>query len=150
MKSWYILLVRQGFEQTVRDQLITNQKHLDFCEVFISQELSGYVFIRSNEILQSHVNSFLVFNGVLKFLGTKKEGPQKFSTAQIKQLNTTDVPLKKKKNEDFKKGDHVVIKHGDLSNIDGVIVDIKKRVVKIQPVYFEKIVKARIQDIDFI
>jgi len=148
--SWYILLVRQGFEQYIREQLVSKQKSLAFQEVFTSEELSGYIFIRSTTILPQQVSNFLVFEGVLKFLGTKKEGPQKFTTAQIKKLSVTDVELKQTKPSLFKTGDHVIIKQGDLSNIDGIIVEIRKRVVKIKPSYFDKIVKSRVQDIEHI
>lgn len=142
--------MRQGFEQYIREQLISKQKNLAFQEVFTSEELSGYIFIRSTTILPQQVSHFLVFEGVLKFLGTKKEGPQKFTTAQIKKLSVSDVELKQTKPSLFKTGDHVIIKQGDLSNIDGIIVEIRKRVVKIKPSYFDKIVKSKIQDIEHI
>lgn len=148
--SWYILLVRQGFEQYIKEQLISKQKNLAFQEVFTSEELSGYIFIRSTTISLQQVSHFLVFEGTLKFLGTKKEGPQKFTTAEIKKLSVTDVELKQTKPSLFKTGDHVIIKQGDLSNIDGIIVEIRKRVVKIKPSYFDKIVKSRVQDIEHI
>jgi len=141
---WYILLVKQGFEQTIRDQLIDKQKELGFNEVTISEDLSGYVFIRSIEIKQ--VGNYLVFDGTLRFLGSKKEGPKKFSTSQINKLNVEP----KKQYVEYKKGDHVIIKHGDLSDIDGIIVEIRKRVVKIRPAVLDKIVKVRVRDIEFI
>lgn len=148
--SWYILLVRQGFEQYIKEQLISKQKNLAFQEIFISEELSGYVFIRSTTILPQQANHFLVFEGTLKFLGTKKEGPQKFTTAQIRKLSVSNVELKQTKSSLFKTGDHVIIKQGDLSDIDGVIVEIRKRIVKIKPLYFDKVVKSRVQDIEHI
>ena len=146
--SWYILLVRQGFEQLIRDQLISKQKELACQEVHTSNELTGYIFIRSIEITLKHANSFLAFDGTIRFLGTKKEGPQRFTSSQIKKLNVADVDLKPIRQSSFKLGDHVMITRGDLSDIDGDIVEIRKRIVKIKPSYFQKIVKSRVQDIE--
>ncbi|MDD5650315.1 MAG: hypothetical protein PHF86_07865 [Candidatus Nanoarchaeia archaeon] len=147
--AWYILLVHQGFEQLIKEQLSSKQKELSFSEISISNELSGYVFIRSIEIDQQSAKSFLATEGTLKFLGPNKH-PQKFTTAQIKKLNVADVELKAQRQTEFKIGDHVIIKHGDLADIDGVIIELRKRIVKIRPSYFSKIVKARVQDIGFL
>lgn len=147
--AWYILLVQQGFEQFVKEQLNSRQKELFFNEIQTSEDYSGYVFVRSNELSQQQVKSFLVVEGALKFLGSKKN-PQKFTTLQIKKLNVSNTELKPKNTPIFKIGDHVIIKHGDLADIDGEIVELKKRIVKIRPTFFSKIVKARVQDIGFL
>lgn len=148
--SWYILLVRQGFEQYVKNQLISKQKELGFKEVFSSVGSTGYVFFRSTLVSSQQINLFLVFDGVLKFLGSKKDGPQKFTTSQIKKLNVVDVELKLTKTVKFKIGDHVIIKRGDLSDIDGIIIEIRKPIVRLKSSYFQRIVKSNIKDIKHI
>jgi transcription antitermination factor NusG len=148
--SWYILIVRQGFEVFVRNQLISRQKELPLEEVVISQDLSGYVLIRSTEITSQNAGSFLIYDGVLKFLGTKSQ-PQKFTNRQIKKISfsvSEEVvsPVKSK----FKLGDCVIVKQGDLADISGEIVELGRRIVKIKPAILRKIVKVRIRDIDFL
>jgi transcription antitermination factor NusG len=147
--AWYILLVNPGFEHTIKEQLLQKQKELSFQEVLISDEHLGYVFVRSIEINQQDIKGFLAIESTLRFLGTKK-CPEKFTTAQIKKLSVANVELKPTKQIQFKVGDHVVVKNGDLADIDGEIVELKKRVVKIKPVYFQKIIKVKIQDIGFL
>lgn len=144
--GWYILLVRQGFEQLVREQLLLNKDLLDFKDVVIQSDLSCYVFIRTTEI--KNQANYLV-DGTLKFLGSKKEGPKKFTTEQIRKLDISGVVLKKER-PNFKKGDHVIIKKGDLSDIDGVVIEVGKRILKIKPTYLQKIIKIKIQDVDYI
>lgn len=148
--AWYILIVRPGFEQTINEQLILKQEELCIQESYVSSDLSGYIFIRSIEISSRHANNFLVFDGVIKFLGTKNSGPQKFTTSQINKLKIDNIIIKPSKSTNFKVGDFVIIKHGDLSDIDGEIIEIRKRIVRIKPSVFSKIVKTRIQDIEHI
>jgi len=154
--DWYILLVHQGFEETIKEQLLQNQKKLEFKEVYTTEELPGYVFIRSKEIVKRNVSNYLIFDGVLKFLGVQKQGLQKFTTSQIKNLNISEIELKKI-SPLFKKGDHVVIKKGDLADIDGTIVEISKgkKILKLKPVFFQNflkniIIRVKVQDVDFV
>lgn len=144
---WYILLVRQGFESLVKEQLLSKQKYLKFKEV-MTNDLPGYIFVRTKEI-KDRVNDYLVFDGVLKFLGISKEGPQEFTTEQIRNLNVSNIELKREQRS-FSKGDHVIIKKGDLADIDGTVVEVRKRVLRIQPAIFHKIIKVRVQDVDYI
>jgi transcription antitermination factor NusG len=140
-------LVRQGFESLVKEQLLSKQKYLKFKEV-MTNDLPGYVFVRTKEI-KDQVNDYLVFDGVLKFLGISREGPQEFTTEQIRNLNVSNIELKRE-HRSFKKGDHVIIKKGDLADIDGTVVEVRKRVLRIQPAIFHKIIKVRVQDVDYI
>jgi transcription antitermination factor NusG len=147
--GWYILLVRQGFEETIKQSIDEMMQELAIEEILISEDLSGYVFVRSTEISHSSINCLLSLRGVLKFLGMKhvdgRKTPKKFSNFEIKKLKIQQPKCSK---EIFKVGDCVIIKHGDLCDIEGSIVEIKKRIVKIKPSIFHKIVKVRIQDIE--
>lgn len=144
--GWFILLVRQGFEVVVKEQLSTKTKELHIEEVLISNELPGYVFIRSIEIPHNLIYEFTNLDGVFKFLGVKKNQPQKFCNSEINKLR---IPQKKQKCV-FQIGDHVIIKQGDLADIQGDIIELGKRVVKIKSTMFKKIVRSKIQDIDFL
>lgn len=147
---WYILLVRQGFEHYICDKLLSKKEDLDFQEAYTTEDLSGYVFIRSTMISLQQSSHFLAFDGTIKFLGTNKNSIRNFTSSQIKKMNVSDVELKSVKTTKYKVGDHVIIKNGDLSDISGEIVkiEIRKGIVKIKPEYFQKIVKSRIQDIE--
>jgi transcription antitermination factor NusG len=148
--GWYILLVRQGFENSIKEQLEHFSKELKIDEILVSDELTGYIFIRTIEISSERIAKIQNLDGFLRFLGTKKvEGfyiPQLFGSRAINKLNKQPKPQEKK----FKLGDLVVIKQGDLSDIQGEIVEIKKRIVKIKPEFFHKIVRVKIQDIEFL
>jgi len=139
--GWYILLVKQGYELQIKDQLV--KKLNEFCieEVLVSDQLSGYVFIRS---IKTPFNYHSELDGALKFLGSNRI-PKKFCNKEIERLS-----LCPKKKTEFHVGDHVIVKKGDLSDIQGEIVKIGKRIVKIKPEFFEKIVRTRVQDIEFI
>lgn len=139
--GWYILLVKQGFELQIKDQLVKKIKEFCIEEVLTSEEFTGYVFIRS---INPPSNYHLELEGTLKFLGTKK-CPQRFCNSEINRLSL--IPNKK---VEFHIGDHVIVKKGDLENIEGQIVKLGKRIVKIKPMFFQKIVKTRVQDIDFL
>jgi transcription antitermination factor NusG len=149
--GWYILLTKQGFESSIKDSVCDCMKELCIEEVLISEEFSGYVFIRSIEISQQCVRFLLSVDGVLKFLGKKyvngKILPQRFKNYEINKLK---LQTKKRTNETFQIGDQVIIKQGDLADIEGQIIEIKKRIVKIKPTIFHKIVRAKIQDIELI
>ena len=148
MKYWYILLVKQGYEQFILNQLKEKEDDLMVDELKINKKLSGYIFIRSIEISKQQAVEFLSFEGVIKFLGMKKNGPKKFSNSQIKTLN------KEEKQESeikfFKIGDYVIIKQGDLSGIEGYILEIKKRIVKIKSIFFQKVIKIKLRDIELL
>ena len=148
--GWYILLVRQGFEVSIKNRLLAKKEELNIDDVLVSDDLSSYIFINCVDINQNTYHSFLCFEGVIKFLGMKRvEGknvPQQFSTKDINKLSEQPKPEQK---TTFQLGDQVKIKQGDLADIEGELVEIGKRIVKIKPVIFQKIVRARIQDIEF-
>ena len=152
--NWIILLVKQGFEQYVYSQIVSKQKELSIDDVFISNDLTGYIFVRSIEMSSQNIGHLLSFEGSLKFLGEKNGSIKKFTNGQINNLNMHITSLNtcpsQKVLTSFKLGDKVVIKHGDSSDIEGIIVEIRKRVVKIKPSIFPKIVKARVKDISFV
>jgi len=152
--SWAILLVKQGFEQYVYNQIVSKQTELFVDDVFVSNDLTGYIFIRSIEMSSQSICQLLTLEGSLKFLGEKNGSIKKFTNGQINNLNMQITSLSTHQSNktltSFKLGDKVVIKHGDLSDIEGVIVEISKRVVKIKPSIFPKIIKARVKDISFI
>lgn len=139
--GWYVLLVKQGYELQIKDQLVKKLKELCIEEVLVSDEFSGYVFIRS---IKAPFNYHLELDGALKFLSSSHQ-PKKFCNKEIERLS-----LCPKKKIDFHIGDHVIVKKGDLADIQGQIVKIGKRIVKIKPEFFEKIVRTRVQDIEFI
>lgn len=149
--GWYILLVKQGFETSIKESLDKSLEDLQIEEVLVSEDLSGYVFIRSIEILHESLHNFLNLNGALRFLGSKRiEGKvtlKRFCNSEINRLSIR--PIKHVKGK-YHIGDQVIIRHGDLADIEGKIVEIKKRIVKIKPIIFHKIVRARLQDIEFI
>lgn len=140
--SWYILLVRQGFENTIKQQLVERKKDLQIEEITISEELSCYIFIRTCEVPNS--SFYLDIDGTLKFLGTKNV-PQKFSNADISKLS--DEPEKKFV---FQVGNQVIVKKGDLCDIQGEIISLGKRIVRIKPAIFHKIIKVNVQDIELL
>ena len=147
--TWYVLLVRQGYEQTVKNQINQKKTELNIKEVITSNELTGYILIHSYEITKSQSDCLLVFDGVLKFIGTKKYGPKKFSTVQIKKLSLENTDLNKEKSV-FKKGDFIIIEKGDFSDISGEIVDIRKKIVRIKPEFLDRIIQVNIKDIRYL
>lgn len=147
---WCILLVRQGYENFVYKQINSNKKTLKFIEITLLNDAYGYVFIRTSENSLIWSKKFLQFEGVIKFIGSKKSGPQKFTQEDIKKLDTSEVELKPQKKSNFKKGDYVIIKQGDLSDIEGEIIEIANKNVKIKPLFFPRIVQTTISDIEMI
>jgi transcription antitermination factor NusG len=149
--GWYILLAKQGFENSIKEDIHICKEEFSIEDILVSEELSGYVFIRSIEISNDCLHFLLSINGVVKFLGKKHENGktllQKFSNSEIDKLR---LQPKKNMREVFQIGDQIIIKRGDLADIEGRIIEIKKRIVKIQPTIFHKVVRARIQDIEFI
>jgi transcription antitermination factor NusG len=149
--GWYILLVRQGFELNIQQQFNSMMKELCIDEVLISPNLSGYVFVRSIEIPHHLLSTFLNFDGVLRFLGLKKiEGkniPKRFSNSEISKLS---LQPKKQVNVKFRIGDKVIIRHGDLVDIQGEIIELGKRTAKIKSTMFQKVVRTKVQDIELL
>jgi transcription antitermination factor NusG len=147
--SWYILIVQQGYEPTIKQKIEETNIDYPIEEVAITIDMPGYVFIRSAEMCQQSVRKFLSLDGSIKFLGSKKNNifiPEKFNNRDINKLSIHPETIIIKKS--FCVGDFIIIKRGDLADIQGQIIEIKKRIVKIKPTIFHKIVRTRIQDIE--
>lgn len=149
--NWYILIVQQGYELTIKQKIEETSIEYPVEEVEVTVDMPGYVFIRSVYMCQQSVRKFLSLDGSIKFLGLKKNNvfiPKKFSNREISKLSVHQQTVTVKKV--FCVGDYIIIKRGDLADIQGQIIEIKKRIVKIKPTIFHKIVRTRIQDIESI
>jgi len=139
-------LIKQGYEKYIKNKL-SNFKQLDIEEILLLEDFPGYIFIRSIKISECLQKEILLFEGTLKFLGKRNNEIKEFSGSEIscffKKEKAKEVPK-------FKIGDYVVIKNGDLSDIDGVIIEIKSSFVKIKPEFFHKTIKVKLQDIQHI
>jgi len=138
--GWYILLVKPGYENNIRSLLLSKRITLSIRSVVVS---NGYIFIRSSKI---NASNFLCYEGALKFLGVTKEGPRQYTDKEIQNINREP----KKQVKCFKIGDHVIVKKGDLSDIEGDIISISKKIVRIKSLLFEKLIRTNVCDIDFL
>ena len=158
--GWYVLVVRSGFEETILKELLSKKIDFGINEIMFSVSFSGYLFIQM-EVEPSSFSGILETENVIKFLGEKKEYIEGRKVSLPKQITYKEaLKLKEVKDENlnidtkevqFKIGDFVVVKQGDLTDVQGKIVDIKKRFVRIKPEMFtNKVVKVRLQDIGYI
>jgi transcription antitermination factor NusG len=153
--NWYILLVRTGFEQQIKEQLVLRKLEFKIDEVALSCEFPGYIFIKS-KFKDNNTYNFLEIENTIKLLGKKTcivNGkrmiqPEMFSSEQIEKLSL--VKDQQTKKIAITVGDNVIVKKGDLVDIQGRVVEIKKRIIKIQPDLFQKIIKVSIQDVECI
>jgi transcription antitermination factor NusG len=151
-QDWCILLVRTGFEQIIKDQFLSKKDEYQIEDIACSNEFPGYLFIKS-EIVDS---SFLEIENTIKLLGRtrcvvngkKVVRAQRFSNSEINKLSLIRIETKRHINIEI--GDNVIVRKGDLADISGKVIEIKKRIVKIKPDLFHKIIKVRVQDVEII
>jgi transcription antitermination factor NusG len=161
--AWYILTVIPGYGEYVKKEIL-KKKDLFVENIMLSRAFIDYVFIKIE--LQTHnLSEFFEIEGAISFLGKKYELrngkkitiPEEIPFRKITKIfdaieNPKEI-LISKPNIKFKTGDNVVIKRGDFSDICGKIVDLKKRIVRIQSEFFQndnKLIKVKIKDIELI
>jgi transcription antitermination factor NusG len=161
--AWYILTVVPGYEDFVRKEIICN-KHLVSKNIVTSKFFSGYVFLKI-ELNKCNLSDFFDIDGTVDFLGKKNifvKGkkitiPEEISKRKIsKMLGIVEDCYEQKIKPNcikFEIGDEVIINSGDLSGIQGIIVDLKKRIVRIKPNIFLnnlKLIKVKTKDIELV
>jgi len=159
--AWYTLIITPGYEQYVKKQL-NEKKELKVSSIEISKSFVGYVFVKIDLKLEN-LSKFFEIEGTLNFLGKKcavVNGkkvvvPEEISRRQITRImNTAEKTevIEEEKEECFRIGDCVCIKQGDFANIQGKIIELKKRTVRIRPDFFlnSKLIKVNIKDIESI
>lgn len=145
--NWYILLVQTGYENFVLQQLKANKSCLKFEQLQTIPEYSGYVLVKSSEV--PNIKQFLVFDGIINFLGVKKNIPQVFTNKQIELLKNSEEQTKKNKIK-FKIDELVEVKRGIFSGIEGRILEINKDKVKIMPAFLKKPINVNFKDIEYL
>jgi transcription antitermination factor NusG len=158
--KWYTLCVCSGFEKYVQRKIVSN-KLVDSKSILLSESMPGYLFLKF-ELTPDLLANFLDVEGTVKFLGKKTISlkkreiiiPEAITKKQILKIFNVENELAEDNEQyDYKINDEIYIKNGDLSGIQGTIVELKKHFVRIKPKNFvnnERLIKVSLKDINYI
>ena len=152
MMQWYVVIVYAGREEIVKHEIEDNIEGVE--EIIVPKndenELLGYIFVKMN-LTNEALYKINEIEGVNGFLGKDRKYyiPEPIEEKEIKRLKKSLFNSKKPKDiEVFNIGDTVIIKYGDLASIFGKIVEIKKRVAKIQSSNFKNLLSVTLDKIE--
>jgi len=166
---WYVMQVRAGRELEIKKKLVGEENDYKIKDLIIPEAIEvehdlvddddknrykmflGYIFIKIC-LDYSKYTDILSIEDIYRFLGSlyKKEKnliyiPSFVPEREVKNVKKyLNYQTKISKKNLFKIGDTVIIKDGDLANLEGVIIEIKNDNAKINPRLFQKPVRVSI------